>query len=277
MTRMRQLVIIFLLLGKISLGQRDYFYIKGKVTDRDDSTKRIYGLKARVSFNDSLFFETDCDSLGRYSFELSRNFPRAFKTQVTIRQDKNILSKLFPPSKECPFFSKIPDQYLTQDSRTISYKDKLADFIADFTLIRMCIDRRYPCISFQKNSTKLIRCSGDDPDTTIYCLKNVMIENPTIVAEVVGRAWEEKNTEVLSLRRAHLIKEKLVAYGVDSGRISVLGYADSKPPISAKEIEMAKMPVKEDLKSINRSIIFRIIAFDYDPKAKKRITADKKN
>jgi len=56
---------VFIFLVQISFAQRNYFFIKGQVTDEELPDKRIYGLKAKISFNDSLFLETDCDSLGR--------------------------------------------------------------------------------------------------------------------------------------------------------------------------------------------------------------------
>ena len=261
----------FLTFGQIGFGQRNYFYIKGKVTDQENPNKRIYGLKARVSFNDSLFIETDCDSLGNYSFPISRNFPRIFKTIVTIRQDKDILAKVFPPSKDCPFFSKIPDQYFTSDIRIISYKEHLTDFTVDFSIGKMIVDIRLPCIGFQKNSIELKKCYGDNPDTMIYCLKNILLQNPTIVVEIGGRAWQEKNQDKLSKQRAELVKQKLVSNGIDEQRIIITANGDKRAYISANEIKIAKTIIeKEELATRNRSIIFLIIAFDYDPILKKR-------
>jgi outer membrane protein OmpA-like peptidoglycan-associated protein len=272
-----RLLAIFIFIGHFSFGQRDYFVIKGQVTDDEQPSKRIYGIRTKISFNDSLFLETDCDSLGRYSFSVSRNFPRTFKTVVTVYQDNEVLKKQFPPPTDCPYVIG-PDQYFaSKDLRIINYKEKLTDFVADFSLKKVLICYRLPTIGFEKNSLTLLPCHGDNPDTAIFCLKHTLLSNPTIIIELVGHSWNEKSLKNISLSRALMVRQRLISYGIDSLRLVVSSKGDTEPIHNKKTIKKAKTKSEKlELETENRSVFFKVVAFDYDPKLKKRVknTAD---
>lgn len=270
-----RLFFILIFLGQFSFGQRNFFFIKGQVTDEDHPDKRIYGLKAKISFNDSLFLETDCDSLGRYSFSVSRNFPRTFKTVITVYQDKDVLKKQFPPPADCPYVHG-PDQYFTsKDIRIINYKEELTDFTADFSLRKVTICYRMPTIGFQKNSLALLPCHGDSPDTAIFCLKHTLLSNPAMVIELVGHAWNEKSVKDIALKRALIVRQRLISYGIDSLRIIASGKGDTEAIHNIKAIKKVKTKTEKlELETINRAVWLRILSFDYDPKLKKRVTQD---
>ena len=71
-----KLKFLFIFLISISYnfyGQRDIIEIKGNIVDYDDSLKKIPELKVMLIFNDTLSIKANADSLGNYSFNITRN------------------------------------------------------------------------------------------------------------------------------------------------------------------------------------------------------------
>jgi len=267
----RLLTILSILIFHIALGQKNLVTISGKAIDRDDSKKQIFGLKARLSLNDSLFIETFCDSAGNYQFQVSRPLLNGLKPSVFIFQDFKVLEKLFPPPSDCPIHYGGPDKYLSHRPTNFEIKNSISNYVINFELIRVVYELRLPCINFLKNSTDFVTCPFDPSgDTVIFCIKHFLLKNPTIVIEVIAHAWDESNPKDLAQKRSNFIRQKLITLGVDSARIKSIGKSDTQPFVEAKIIRQAKTSEeKEALKSKNRGAYFRIVSFDYDPNLKK--------
>jgi hypothetical protein len=273
----RLLFILTLFIFQIAFGQKDLVTISGKITDRDDFKKQIFALKARLSLNDSIFIETNCDSSGNYKFQVSRPLLHGHKPSVYVYQDFKMLEKLFPPPTDCPYFYGGPDKYLSHRPTIFEIKSNISNYIVNLELTRVLYELRLPCISFRKNSLELISCSHDPSgDTVIYCIKNFLFNNPTLVIEIVAHSWDETNPKELSEKRANFIRQKLISFGIDSVRVNAIGKGDTQPLVDFKTIRKAKtIEEKEALKAKNREAYFKIISFDYDPKLKKRVRSDK--
>ncbi|MES2760580.1 MAG: OmpA family protein [Bacteroidota bacterium] len=93
----------------------------------------------------------------------------------------------------------------------------------------------------------------------------ILKENPTIIIEVVGHAsTQEKNHELLSLYRAQLIKEILVAKSVNTKRIKTRGWGNHKLLIKDDFIKKAR--TKEEKQSLhirNQRVYYRVIDWDF--------------
>ena len=74
----------------------------------------------------------------------------------------------------------------------------------------------------------------------------------------------EKNNELLALYRTQLIKEVLIAKGINKNRITTKGWGNTKLLIKDKVIKKAKsQEEKLALHTKNQRVVFRIISWDF--------------
>ncbi len=128
-------------------------------------------------------------------------------------------------------------------------------------------------IYFQTNSILSCNDSLNQIDSTrckpfdYVCNEMISIlqNNPSITIELVGHASTvEKNHELLSLYRAQIIKEILVAKNIKPKRITVIGWGNHKLLIKDGYIKKAKS--EEEKKSLhmkNQRAFFRITSWDF--------------
>lgn len=258
-----KLILIFLISVSFNFyAQRDIIEINGNITDSEDSLKKIPELKVMLTFNDTLSFLTNADSLGNYSFKISRNFVKTYKTHIIAYQDYQAIKKLFPPDKECPFLNAYLGYLYYRQKLEFSSDANL--FILNLKMTPVKAELRFPYMNFKKNSIDFLKCDYDDPDTSLLCLKKVLIDNPTIILELQVHSWNEKNMKSLSKKRAKYVIDKLTEYGIDSKRIKTAIWVNRKPLIKPEIIKQAKsIEEKEKLECRNRRITYRIISWDY--------------
>jgi outer membrane protein OmpA-like peptidoglycan-associated protein len=93
----------------------------------------------------------------------------------------------------------------------------------------------------------------------------ILKENPTITIEIVGHAsTQEKNHQLLSLYRAQLIKEILVAKVINPKHIKTVGWGNHKLLIKDDFIKKAKTnEEKQSLHLKNQRAYFRVIDWDF--------------
>lgn len=104
-------------------------------------------------------------------------------------------------------------------------------------------------ITFERRGTKVV----DSSISTIEKISKILKDNPTIKIEVSGhtdsRGKDSLNKQI-SQDRASSVKEILVGFGIDTNRISAVGYGEEKP--IAKDDE-------NGLSEINRRVEFNIL------------------
>lgn len=272
MTTFRIILLLNLILH-FAHGQKDNFYISGRVTDSETPNSKIYGLIVKILFNDSVFNEVACDTLGYYKVAIS---PKYSSAKITVSQDDIRMQADFPKNTECSNFIQ-PTIYFVQDYRIINPIEKNKDYVADFSIKKAIIDRRLPCLSFEKNTTIIKKCSSDSSDYLIKYIKCLLQENPKTIIEIHGKSWDERHHKMLSKKRAALIKNKLINLGIDKKRIKTKALADSQPLFSAQTIaDEHNDYLKVEMEDKNRSISFVILSFDYDPVLKKIIRDNRK-
>ena len=97
-------------------------------------------------------------------------------------------------------------------------------------------------LRFAANSTKLSAASRAMLDRLVPLLKGA-----TGVVRVEGHAdRQEKNTAVLSLRRAQRVQDYLVKHGVPARQLRAAGYAATRPlgPGENRRVELSGLPAE---------------------------------
>ncbi|MES2515113.1 MAG: OmpA family protein [Bacteroidota bacterium] len=130
-----------------------------------------------------------------------------------------------------------------------------------------------PSILFYKNSILSCNDSLRQKDSSYYesfqntisILYLSLIEEPSIIIEIHGHASSnEKNSEHLALYRAQLIKEILVAKGINKKRMVVKSWGHNKLIVSNKIIKKAKTKEeKSALHTRNQRVVYRVISWDF--------------
>jgi outer membrane protein OmpA-like peptidoglycan-associated protein len=248
--------------------------IAGHVSDTKKPAKKMYAFVARILVNDKVFKEVPCDSTGFFSTTIPDSLRRKYKTTVSVLQDGKKLKDLFPRPANTPYYYLRPDQYFASgDLRVLSNEGEARLFICDFSVNKAIICYSSPCIGFKKNKTDFLPCSGFDPDTTVMSLAYILNHEPLVVIEINGHSWDENRGKSLSLKRAEFLKEKLVAFGIDSARIKTKGKGNSQPIVTKTVIRKTdRKKEKEDLKKYNRRVEILVLSWDYDPLQKKIIS-----
>ncbi|MEZ4739440.1 MAG: OmpA family protein [Flavobacteriales bacterium] len=98
-----------------------------------------------------------------------------------------------------------------------------------------------------------------------------LIDNPTIIIELAAhtdtRDTEARN-QILSQNRAQSCVNYLVTKGIDPIRMVAKGYGETRPRISDAEIKAMKTEEeREAAHQSNRRTEFRVLSYDYVPKA----------
>ncbi len=130
-----------------------------------------------------------------------------------------------------------------------------SSFILPFLIISDAIDSLYKI-----DSTYYYKF--DDVCNQLYI---TLKEDPTVTIEIDGHAsTQEKNHEELSLYRAQLIKEILIAKGINRKRIEAVGWGNHK--LLVKDAIIRKSKTKEEkykLHAKNQRVVFRILNWDF--------------
>jgi outer membrane protein OmpA-like peptidoglycan-associated protein len=269
---LQKFLYIFIFLSQVIFSQTETIEISGKVSDPRDEKEAVFCCKVRLSF-DSLFIETECDTTGHYSFTISKSLMRNHKTSLYAYQDHRLRQKKYPAPADCPYLYFGPKRYMNSITSYFEYKPNIGIYKTDVEMQEGCFLQRGPCFNFKKNSVELVKCEDFDPDTSLFCLKNTLLKNPTIIIEINAHAYDEENNLKISELRAKEIKNKMVAFGIDSLRIAAKGHGDAKPLMAKYVLQKAKTKEeKELLKAMNRRAYFSILSWDYDPVLKKIIS-----
>lgn len=96
------------------------------------------------------------------------------------------------------------------------------------------------------------------------------MENPTLTITVYVHSWNETKPKELSIERGKYILNKLYKLGVDTNRIEIQSFSDTKPIINRAVIKKAhNQAKKEALDQKNRRATFFIKSWDYAVPTKK--------
>jgi outer membrane protein OmpA-like peptidoglycan-associated protein len=250
-----------ILLGFLSsysaVAQVDIVTIKGTVTTGDNEPVENALIFFRSSRGDSFLKKTD--SLGNYEYKIKKDQTSTFT--ISIGTDKLTKSK-----------NSLSGFLANKDSGSgdlFSYNE----YIKNFSLTKVISCGPAPSIRFNTNS--IISCNDSLSkidsiqylgfDNTINFLYSTFLENPSVIIQLQGHASSiEKNHEALALYRAQLIKEILVAKGINRKRIEVKGWGNHKLLITDLVINKAKTKEEKMILHLkNQRVVFRIISWDF--------------
>ncbi len=177
------------------------------------------------------------DGSGRYFFTDSIGF-------IAIKLKSNINYSLFIKK----------DNYMIGRGKESTIGEKFKDKYTHFYYLSKLIScgPSFPKILFLENNISRIKNNKEEYDSILY-LYDILIDNPTIVLELI--AVRSKNeSKKISEKRAEKIINELVAQGIEKDR---LVFKDGGIGENEKE---------ED----NRYIVFRVIKTDYVPNSSKK-------
>jgi len=188
------------------------------------------------------------DSLGYYRID-SNHFSVKVKYILSARKDEYYNSderEMVEPANN----SKID---------TIT-KNFVLKSLSDYTGCRF-----YSPVYFQKNSFSL---SKGVEDTVLYIVYRLLNNNPTLIFAINGHAdQKELHPMTISYKRAQACKDYLVSIGIDSARLVVKGWGDTKPIFKMEQINAVKTQSEKDsLLQMNRRAVFQVNGWGYSKK-----------
>ncbi|MBS1936568.1 MAG: PD40 domain-containing protein [Bacteroidetes bacterium] len=220
--------------------------VKNKVTGEP-----IPDAKVEVVGTDGANFNALTDASGGFNFtENGKDRYIKENTSYTIRASK--------------------DQYLVvNDQITTVGLTESTTFVKEYLLQPAAKDIaiELPEVQFELDKASLTP-QGKDSLEVLY---TTLVENPTIIIELSAhtdsRGADAYNMN-LSQNRAQSCVNYLIGKGIDPARMVAKGYGKTRLRIT--DAEIAKMATKEEKEAAhqkNRRVEFRVLSFDYVPKA----------
>lgn len=260
MKKLRIQILLLTSFFSLTFAQNDFSEIKGTVTCYDlEDTGLIRNAEIVVKINDTLVLKVLTKEDGTYSLKLKK-FIGSVKISVEISKKTKSNKK-----SQCGFIAN-------KDLRLIGDISKSDIFIADFSLtpITDCLPPP-PTIYFKANSVDLYwdknKASSSDmpPDSVFLYIASWLNENPRVIIELSGHTdSQETKIDNLSLKRAQLVKDKLISLGINGARLQPKAYGPTRMLISDKVIKKAE--TKEErcaLRQRNRRVTILILSFNY--------------
>ncbi len=240
-------------------SQVNFVSISGNVVSSYNN-EYVANAKVHLRLTSGLNYELITDSIGHYEFKIKNDTLSDF--EITIATDRITTSK---SNKKSGFLA-------TKDFGKGKLNGNIS-FVKNFELQEAKGCGLVFTVLFYKNS--IISCNDslhlkdsiyyDTFDDVCNLLYNSLKENPTMIIELQGHSSrQEKNYEELSLYRAHLIKEILVAKGINRRRIETKGWGNRKLFVKDEVIKKAKTnEEKNALHTKNQRVVFRILNWDF--------------
>lgn len=252
--------IVVWLFGYHAKAQRDTVVIKGVVTC-NTFIEPVQNAEISLKLSGGYTFFQKTDTSGKYEFKLKADTGSQCSISITAT---NAWSR---NTKQGCFFS-------CKDVGTAKlYSGN--EYIKDFKLSRAyhCGEKQWSPIRFNTNS--IISCNDslnkidslkyDSFNKVISDLYDALKSNPTITIELQGHASTlEKNGKELALYRTQIIKEILIAKGINRKRIETASWGSEK--LLVKDAVINKVKTKEEKLTLhlkNQRVIFRIVNWDF--------------
>jgi peptidoglycan-associated lipoprotein len=148
-------------------------------------------------------------------------------------------------------------------------------FIHDFVLKKFVpnVEIRFPEVQYGFDSANLRPNSKDSLNFLVHLLNN----NPTITIYLDAHTDQRGSVEhnkTLSIARAQSCVNYLISQGIDSARLTPVGWGFSRPLIDIKTILAAPKNEQEALYQKNRRTVFRVNSTKYIPKGHKMTAED---
>lgn len=159
------------------------------------------------------------------------------------------------------------------------------EFVVDVYLINTDKPIKMPEVRYDFGKAELQVNEEVNSKDSLNYLYNIMIENPTIVVELMAHTdcrGSDRNNLALSQRRAQSCVDYLIEKGIPKERLKAKGYGETTPLVykanpEAPEVKLTcdyinALPTKDEqelLHQRNRRTEFQILSWDYVPKDEK--------
>jgi outer membrane protein OmpA-like peptidoglycan-associated protein len=183
-----------------------------------------------ISLGNRTLYKGNCNNHGEYFIKVSDSL-NLKQVAVQASQDQSNLDKYLTTKSTDPCSFQCLDNKLFGNSNKEKINlnsDSLKEYIKDFKLFPIIFDLISPTIYFKKNDLLMVQSDYYlTADSALCFFKNLLNCRKTMVIEIAGNCSRcEKNKQELSSKRAELVKEKLVALGINPQRIIAKGYSD---------------------------------------------------
>lgn len=253
-------LILFLLLSLFSAAQDKGILITGRVScDRGG-----YGVEhalVHLTLQGGYTFSYNTDSSGIYRFAFGIRSPSSCTISISVTKDSKsmfVRDGCFIKTKETGIISELHDS---------------TSYVKDFLLHAAFCEYEQSPVLFYTNSISSCNDSLYQTDSIGYQrfdsvlneLYELLKTNPTIRLEFTGHAsmLEHKQAEALALYRAQLMRELMIAKGLDGKRLSAKGSGNRKLLVRAEQIKKAGTDhEKMRLHLRNQRVVYRIVSWD---------------
>lgn len=253
-------IILLFLTFFYSFSQKDSIIIKGTlVTDSDH--KKIQNAYVHLISSQNHRYEYKTDSTGKYRFRFFTD--AVFSCTITVASDKHTTAGRF---RNLGFLATKDNAVFELEPGNIYVKDfELREIISCGPIAPTILFNYNSILSCNDSIHQVDSANYESFYNTIQILYASLKENPTIIIEIQGNASShEKNAQNLSLYRAQLIKEILIAKGINKNRLLTKSWGNQKLLIRDNIIKKAK--TKEEKLALhlkNQRVVFRIISWDF--------------
>jgi outer membrane protein OmpA-like peptidoglycan-associated protein len=252
-------IALFLICSTLAFSQERIVTISGTVRCTIDS-ELVKEAKVFLKLSDGTNYMHVTDSTGNYKFSLFTDTSITFI--LSIGTDKQTTSKTF-------VFG-----FLASKDRILGNLRTSNHYLKNFNLTPVTGGGEVSLrVLFNTNSILSCNDSLNRFDSTRYktfeaecnLLYSILKKEPTVTIELQGHASTlEKNHELLSLYRAQLIKEVLVAKGINRNRIAAKGWGNHKLLVRDETIKKAKTEEEKNALHLkNQRVVFRITGWDF--------------
>lgn len=252
--------ILFLLLSFFSVAQDKGVLITGKVSC-DRGNYAVENALVYITLSGGYTFSYKTDSSGTYRFAFGIRTPSSCTLSVSINKDsKSMLVQdgCFIQPKETGIIAELHDS---------------TSYVKDFLLQAAFCEYEQSPVLFYTNSISSCNDSLYQTDSVAYQrfgsvlneLYQILKINPTMRLEFTGHAstLEHKQAEALALDRAQLMRELMIAKGIDGKRLSAKGFGNRKLLVRDEQIKKAgSNHEKMRLHLRNQRVTYRIVSWD---------------
>lgn len=232
------------------------------LTDPEDKGEALAGAKVTLTGSDGSSVQVTTNDEGMFTFDKKGNgryVKKDVNYTIVVEKENHLIAK---------------------DKRSTMGVTGDKNLYTDLHLQRTdCGEITMPEVRYVFNEATLINDETISSNDSLLFVYNIMVENPTIIAELQAhtdcRGNDEYNQD-LSQRRAQACVDFLVSKGIPKERLVAKGYGETQPRTlkdgTVLECDYINSFKKSDpdkfdrLHTLNRRTTFSILSFDYTPK-----------
>jgi hypothetical protein len=234
-----RILIIFIFLNTAMVFGQTEFTIHGVITNSRTKLPVDTSVYVTILTETKLSYLTFCNNNGEYSFHLPDSLNHK-KVIVRALQDEKRIKK-YSTGEPCSSICIEEGSFLLSSNakRFTFNSDSSKTYEISFSLIPAIFDFSLPTLYFKKNESLIVQSDRHvSVDSAICDIKNLLKCRKTFVLELCGNCSPSENhKDILSLKRAQVLRDKLIAMGINPERLIAKGYSDKRFEEKSKDFE----------------------------------------